>query len=115
MASEAPAGSHLRCIHVAIDGASFGLTTMKQTIPTSLRRPEQRYDARALADQLLRADARRRRRMAANDELGGTAPAPIRTKHEDGPFAALRNHPQYPRAAERRISSPMNGEKSHGA
>jgi hypothetical protein len=81
---------------------SFPQTThtgdvMKHTVvtPTSLRRPEERYAARALADQLLRAHARRRRRMAANDELGGTAPAPIRTKHEDGPFAALRNHPQY--------------------
>ena len=81
---------------------SFPQTThtgdvMKHTVltPTSLRRPEERYVARRMADQLLRADARRRR-MAANNELGGgTAPTPVKTKREDGPFVALRNHPLY--------------------
>jgi hypothetical protein len=70
---------------------------MKQTAPTSLRRPADRYAATRVADALLRNDALRRRQMAANDELGGgTAPTPVKTtKLEDGPFAALRNHPQY--------------------
>jgi hypothetical protein len=34
--------------------------------------------------------------MSTNDELGGDiAPTPVKTKREDGPFAALRNHPLY--------------------
>jgi hypothetical protein len=67
---------------------------MKHQIPTNLRKWEERAAASAVADALLRADRKRRRRMTANDELGGgTALAPIKTKREDGPFAALRNHP----------------------
>jgi hypothetical protein len=68
---------------------------MRHTLPSSLRKPEQRHAARALADALLRNDTRRRRRMTANDELGGdTAPAPVK-KYGDGPFAVLRDHPLY--------------------
>jgi hypothetical protein len=37
---------------------------MKYTLPTSLRRPEQRYAALNMADQMLRADARRQRAQA---------------------------------------------------
>lgn len=33
--------------------------------------------------------------MMANDDRGGMAPAPVKTKRKDGPFAALRNHPLY--------------------
>jgi hypothetical protein len=63
---------------------------MKPQTPTNLRHWEQRAAAHKLADGLLRADRARARRMAANDDLGGSrAPAP------NGPFAALRNHPQY--------------------
>jgi hypothetical protein len=68
---------------------------VKNQIPSNLRRPEERYAARQVADALLRADRKRRRRMVANDDRGGMAPAPIKTKRQDGPFAALRNHPQY--------------------
>jgi hypothetical protein len=70
---------------------------MKHQIPSNLRRPEERYAARQMADAIIKADRRRQRRMAANDDLGGgTAPAPVKTKHEeDGLFAALRNHPFY--------------------
>jgi hypothetical protein len=68
---------------------------VKNQIPTSLRRPEERYAARQVADALLRADHRRARRMAANDKLGGiSAPASIK-KRQDGPFAVLRAHPAY--------------------
>ena len=68
---------------------------MKHLLPSNLRRPEERYAALKMADALLRADRKRARRMTANDELGGgAAPAPIK-KREDGPFAALRNHPLY--------------------
>jgi hypothetical protein len=50
---------------------------VKNQIPTNLRRPEERYAARQMADALLRADRRRQQRMATNDELsGGTTPAP---------------------------------------
>ena len=66
---------------------------MKYALPVSLRRPEERFVARQTADSILRAD---QRRMAANDDFGGgTAPASVKTKCEDGPFAALRNHPLY--------------------
>jgi hypothetical protein len=68
---------------------------MKYALPVSLRRAEERYAARQTADALLRADRKRRRRMTANDDLGGTAPASVKTKREDGAFAALRNHPLY--------------------
>ena len=61
-----------------------------------LRFPEARAAATRQADALLRADARRTRRMTANDNLGGAKPArPIKTKREDSPFAALRDHPLY--------------------
>jgi hypothetical protein len=60
-----------------------------------LRRPEERYAARQMADAILHGDRRRQRRMAINDELGGgIAPAPVK-KREDGPFAALKHHPLY--------------------
>jgi hypothetical protein len=66
-----------------------------QMIPTDLRKWEERAAATRMADALLRSDARRQRRMTANDELGGgRAPAPIK-KREDGPFAAFRAHPLY--------------------
>jgi hypothetical protein len=69
---------------------------MKRQIPASLRKWEERAAALKVADSILRADRRRQRRMSANDELsGGTAPASVKTKREDGPFAALRNHPLY--------------------
>ena len=52
---------------------------MKYALPVSLRRPEERFAVRQTADSILRADRRRQRRMAINDELGGgTAPAPIK-------------------------------------
>jgi hypothetical protein len=86
---------------------------MKYALAVSLRRPEERFAARQTADSILRADRRRQRRMAANDDFGGgAAPASVKTKREDGPFAALRNHPLYG-AADRRISSSMTGE-NHG-
>ena len=71
--------------------------TTKRFAMADLRLPEARAATRRQADALLRADARRRRRMAANDDLGGTAPAPARMPKPaaDGPFAALRNHPLY--------------------
>ena len=69
---------------------------MKPRSPTNLRNWEERAAALKMADALLRADRRRQRRMATNDELGGgTAPAPIKTKREDGAFAALKHHPLY--------------------
>ena len=70
---------------------------MKNQIPTNLRHWEQRAAALKVADALLRADTRRRRRMTANDEFGGLTKkaAPIKTKRQDAPFAALRNHPLY--------------------
>jgi hypothetical protein len=69
---------------------------MKHQIPANLRKWEERAAALKVADALLRADRRRERRMAANDDLGGvTTPTPVKTKREDGPFAALRNHPLY--------------------
>jgi hypothetical protein len=67
---------------------------VKNQIPTSLRRPEEREAARRLADALLRGDRRRARKMAANDALGSAAPAPTK-KRQDSPFAALRDHPLY--------------------
>ena len=68
---------------------------MRHQIPTSLRRPEERYAARALADGILRADRQRQRRMTVNDQLGGAiAPAPIK-KQESGAFGALVHHPLY--------------------
>lgn len=68
---------------------------MKYALPVSLRRPEERFAVRQTADSILRADRRRQRRMAINDELGGgTAPAPIK-KRDDGAFAALKHHPLY--------------------
>jgi hypothetical protein len=78
---------------------------MKYALAVSLRRPEERFAARQTADSILR--------VAANDDFGGgAAPASVKTKREDGPFAALRNHPLYG-AADRRISSSMTGE-NHG-
>ena len=35
---------------------------------------------------MLRADRKRRRRMMANDDRGGMAPAPVKTKRKDGPL-----------------------------
>jgi hypothetical protein len=40
---------------------------VKPVIPVSLRKWEERAAATRVADQLLRADTRRRRKMAAND------------------------------------------------
>ena len=68
---------------------------MKNQIPSSLRKWEERAAATAFAGALLRADRRRRRRMAINNEGGSAAPPPINKKRVDGPFAALRNHPLY--------------------
>jgi len=69
---------------------------MKYALPISLRRPEERFAARQTADSILRADRRRQRRTATNDDLGGAAaPVPVETKRGDGPFAALRNHSLY--------------------
>lgn len=42
---------------------------MKHQIPASLRRPEERYAARQMADALIRADNVRRRRAAAMPRL----------------------------------------------
>jgi hypothetical protein len=75
-------------------------------LPINLRRPEERYAARQVADALLRADRRRARRMTANDELGGATPLVPTKKREDGPFAALRNHPLY--------RAPRNGAFRRG-
>ena len=56
-----------------------------------------RRSARARAERWptksFRIDRRRARRMAANDDLGGRAPAP--TKKREGAFDALRAHPLY--------------------
>ena len=61
----------------------------------NLRRWQERAAASAVADALLTADRKRRRRMAINDDLGGgIAPAPT-NKRQDGPFAALRAHSLY--------------------
>lgn len=70
--------------------------------PSNLRRPEARYAARTMADQILRADARRARRMRANDELGGNAKtrAPAPTASEPRRLTSLsdlRFHPLAPR------------------
>jgi hypothetical protein len=68
---------------------------MKYALPTTLRQPDQRYAPLKVADALLRADRKRRRRMEFNDSRGGgTAPAPIK-KQDGGPFAVLAQHPQY--------------------
>jgi hypothetical protein len=47
----------------------FGTATMKHILPTppNLRRPESRLAASRLADQILRADSARARRIEAND------------------------------------------------
>jgi hypothetical protein len=68
---------------------------VRNQIPTNLRKWESRVSATRAADALLRRDARRRRRMATNDALGSIALPAVKTKREDGPFAALRNHPLY--------------------
>jgi hypothetical protein len=67
---------------------------MKQILPNNLRRPEERYAALKMADALLRADRKRTRAQAINNESGGRA-RPINNKRQDGPFAALRKHPLY--------------------
>ncbi len=66
---------------------------MKHIVPSNLRKWEERAAATRMADMLLRADRRRQRRMAINDEFGGTVPAPI--KKREGAFDALRAHPLY--------------------
>jgi hypothetical protein len=66
---------------------------VKPVIPVSLRKWEERAAALKVADALLRAD-RRRQRAAATPRPDKKA-APVKTKREDGPFAALRNHPLY--------------------
>ncbi len=68
---------------------------MRHILPTNLRRPEERAAARQMADSILRADRRRQQRMAINNEDGSTTVRSINNKRQDGPFAALRNHPQY--------------------
>ena len=78
--------------------------------PSNLRRPELRFAAREMADQILRTDARRARRMRANDELGGNAktrsPAPTTSEpHRLSSFADLRFHPLYRGVADRRKGS----------
>ena len=69
------------------------------TAPISLRRPGQRDAARQLADQILRADARRTRAMLANRGNGGKKPAPAPMV---GPrrltLRDLHLHPLAPRA-----------------
>jgi hypothetical protein len=73
---------------------------VRNQIPTNLRKWEERAAARKMADSILRGDRQRGRRMATNDDRGGIAPAPVKTKREDGgAFAALRNHPLYHRVA----------------
>jgi hypothetical protein len=50
---------------------------MKHTMPTSLRKPEARLAARAMADAMLRADRRRQRRAQAIPRLDKkAAPTP---------------------------------------
>jgi hypothetical protein len=66
---------------------------VRNQIPTNLRRWQERAAARALADAILRGDRRRARRMAINDDSGGSAPAPI--KKREGAFDALKHHPLY--------------------
>jgi hypothetical protein len=66
---------------------------VKPQTPTNLRHWEQRAAALKVADGILRADRKRQRRIAINNEGGGTAPAPV--KKQDGPFAVLRNHVLY--------------------
>jgi hypothetical protein len=46
----------------------------KREIPQSLRRPEERYAARQVADALLRADARKQRAAAKPKPLKKAAP-----------------------------------------
>jgi hypothetical protein len=67
---------------------------MKPVIPVSLRKWEERATATRVADALLMADRRRERRMAINNEGGGTAPTPI-NKRQGGAFDALARHPLY--------------------
>jgi hypothetical protein len=67
---------------------------MKPQVPTSLRRPEERYAARQMADGILRADRKRQRRMAINNEGGGTAPTPAIKKRESA-FDVLKHHSLY--------------------
>jgi hypothetical protein len=67
---------------------------MKNQIPNSLRRWEERAAATKLADAILRGDRRRQRRMATNDELRGQPAEPINKKRE-GAFDALKRHPLY--------------------
>ena len=66
---------------------------MQRFAPADLRFPESRAMASREADQILRADNARRRRMIANNQLRGARPALTKTKREDGPFAALKAHP----------------------
>jgi hypothetical protein len=47
---------------------------MKHQIPTSLRRPEERYAARQMADALLRADRRRARAQTMPQPAKKAAP-----------------------------------------
>jgi hypothetical protein len=68
---------------------------MRAIVPVSLRKPEQRHTARAMADAILNADRRRQRRLVINNELGGSNTAPAPVKKRDGPFAALKHHPLY--------------------
>jgi hypothetical protein len=70
---------------------------VKPQTPTNLRHWEQRAAALKVADSILRADRRRQRRMAINNEGGGTAPTPTSNKkrEDSSPFAVLRTHPAY--------------------
>lgn len=86
---------------------------MQRFAPGDLRFPASRAAATRQADALLRADNARRRRMRANDDLGGAKPVPASRMSKsttDGPFAVLKNHPAY--RAPRRISSFVKMEKS---
>ena len=60
-----------------------------------LRFPELRAMAAREANQILRADNARRRRMIANNQLRGAKPVPTKTARDAGPFAALKAHPAY--------------------
>jgi hypothetical protein len=74
---------------------------MKHTTPTSLRRPEERYAARALADQILAADSRRARVAELNrGRPNGTkrrAPVPDRGPTPLRLSDLARLHPLAPR------------------
>ena len=71
------------------------MQNIKRFALSDLRLREVRAEITGQADALLRADSARRRRMRANDELGGAKPAPTKTARDAGPFSRLREHPLY--------------------